>query len=60
MKHMLVKKLIVNSVIFKLIPLIKLRCKETVKKLPKVIPPKKGKQKPFQRRKRVDLDENQQ
>jgi len=47
-------------VIFKLIPLIKLRCKETVKKLPKVIPPKKGKQKPFQRRKRVDLDENQQ
>lgn len=34
-----------------------LRCKDTVKKLPKVIPPKKGKKTPYKRKKKVDLNE---
>ncbi len=30
--------------------IIKLRCKDTVKKLPKTIPPKKGKKAPYKRK----------
>ncbi len=36
---------------------IKLRCKETVKKLPKVIPPNKGKKSDYKRNKKVEIDE---
>jgi hypothetical protein len=35
---------------------IKLRCKDTVKKLPKVIPPNKGKKSNYKRKKDVEIE----
>ncbi len=34
----------------------KLRCKDTVKKLPKIIPPKKGNKSPYKREKEIEID----
>jgi hypothetical protein len=39
--------------------LLKLRCKDTVKKLPKIILPKKGKKAKYNRKKNKDISEHQ-
>lgn len=35
----------------------KLRCKDTVKKIPHAIPPKKGKKAPYKRDRGLDIDD---